>query len=95
MSKLVIENAVINSLLLNNAITDRFPFLKEAAKRKDTNNYSSGCIPCNKKPIDNNPIRASIAMMGEQDKQDFKRILNTDSVKVIYLVGNTTVETSF
>ena len=86
---LIIEDAVINSLLQNPTVTNEFPFLKTAADRMAASPKSGGCGKCQKRKnranaVDHAAIREAIGSLPKSRKARFKEILQADKVRVYF-----------
>ena len=86
---LIIEDAVINSLLQNAAITNEFPFLRTAADRKTSASRGGGCGRCQKRKNRNNAvdyavIKEGIGSLPKSRKARLKEILQADKIRVYY-----------
>lgn len=90
--RLVLEDSAVDSLLYNNLVTEKFPFLKDAAvQRKHAASGHSSC--CGRSvATDYNVIKSSIAAMSSQDAALLKSLINYDEIQVVYMVGNKTIE---
>lgn len=84
-----IENSLIDSLALNQAVVTAMPFIKEAIDRKPK---GTGCGGCGPKVFDYNPIKAAIATAPPNVIQVIKQALDTELIRVIYKVGVGVVE---
>jgi hypothetical protein len=86
---LIVEDAVINSLLQNAAITNEFPFLRTAADQMSANPQRRGCGKCQKRKnranaVDYAMIKAGIGSLPKSRKARLKEILQADKIRVYF-----------
>lgn len=83
----VLEDALVRQMLNNPNFTKAFPFMAVASKAAATSGKKA-CTPCQAKQRNNvadlNSIKARIASLPTQSKQQLKGLLRTQKVRVYF-----------
>ena len=95
----VVEDSVINSMLRNPAMTREFAFLKTAASKLSPPDRRR-CGSCARKnrqnKMDYSVIKAAIASLPNDRKNLFKRLLNTEQVRLYFVnTANQNIKMTF
>jgi len=92
---LVLENSVIDSLLANNSVLEKFPFLAAIAKKLENAPVKRCCGGTKKASVNYNAIKSSLAAMSSAEQLLLKQLLNVEMISVRFKAGGNEISTSF
>lgn len=87
---IVLEPQVINSLVLNPQAVAAFPFLAQYVDKIK----SQGCGSCNKSRFDYLPIISAFQSAPPEQLNTLKKLLDTESIRLIYTAGGKQMDTT-